>query len=37
VEDSGGDGVVLPYSGAVGEGICTEGSVESSIDVAVLG
>jgi hypothetical protein len=37
VEDSGYDGVVLPYSGAVGDGICTEGSVVSSIYIAVLG
>ena len=36
VEDSGDDGVVLPFSGSVGDGICTEGSVVSSIDVAVL-
>ena len=37
VEDSGYDGVVLPCAGAVFGGICTEGLVVSSIDVAVLG
>ena len=37
VEDSGDDGVVLPFSGSVGDGICTEGSVVPSIGVAVLG
>ena len=37
VEDSGDDGVVLPCSGSVSDGICTEGSVVSVIDVAVLG
>ena len=38
VEDSGDDGVVLPCSGSVGDdGICTGGSVVSSVDVVVLG
>ena len=37
VEDSGDDGVVLPCSGSGDDGICAEGSVVSSIDVAVLG
>jgi hypothetical protein len=37
VEDSGDDGVVLPCAGFVGDGICTERSVVSSIDVPVLG
>ena len=36
VEDNGDDGVVLPCSGAACDGICTQGSVVSSIDVAVL-
>ena len=37
VENSGGDGVVLPCSGSGDDGICTERLVVSSIDVAVLG
>ena len=37
VEDSGNDGVVLPCSGSGDDGVCTEKSVMSSIDVAVLG
>ena len=37
VKDSGDDDVVLPCSGSVDDGICTEGSVVSSSDVAMLG
>jgi hypothetical protein len=37
VENNGVDCVVLPCSGVVSDGICTEGSVVSSINVAVLG